>query len=186
MNLAIRARRTVAALAATAMLLSAAPLAAQEITETHLKAARAAITALKATDEFDAVLPQAAAAVKSDLIQKNPDMVQLISATVDEKALALASRRADLERAAADIYAKIFSEQQLNEISAFYTSETGKKLLSDGDIVTRQVLQAASIWQRAMVRDLAQAVGEHIDSVLAAQAKPQEQPAEGQQQPVNQ
>jgi uncharacterized protein len=180
MNLAIRARRLAAALAATAILVSAVPVAAQEISDSHLKAARAAISALKGTEEFDLVLPQAAAALKAQLIQKNPDLVQLISTTVDEKALALAPRRADLEREAANIYAKIFSEAQLNEIAAFYGSETGKKLLSDGDIVTREVLQAAQIWQRGVARDLAQAVGEHIESVVGAQAQPAEE------QPVNQ
>lgn len=184
MNLAIRVRRLAIALSATAILVSAAPLAAQEISESHIKAARTAITALKATEEFDMVLPQVAAALKGELTQGNPDLVQLISSTVDEKALALASRRADLERKAADIYAKIFSEQQLNEISAFYGSETGQKLLSDGDIVSREVLQAAAIWQRGLARDLAQAVGEHIQSVVGAQAQPAEQPAEGEQ--VNQ
>lgn len=184
MNLANRARHLAAALAATAILFSAAPLAAQEISESHLKAARAAITALRSTEEFDLVLPQAAATLKAELIQKNPDLVQLISTTVDEKALALASRRADLEREADKIYAKIFSEQQLNEIAAFYNSETGKKLLSDGDIVGREVLQAASIWQRGIARDLAQAVGEHIESVVGAQAPQPAQPAEGGQ--VNQ
>jgi uncharacterized protein len=181
MYLAIRARRLTAALAATAILISAAPLAAQEISDSHLRAARSAITALKATEEFDMVLPQAAAALKGELIQKNPDLVQIISSTVDEKALGLASRRADLEREAASIYAKIFSEQELNEIAAFYNGETGQKLLSDGDIVAREVLQAAQIWQRGIARDLAQAVGEHLDSTVGAQAQ---QPAEGEQ--VNQ
>jgi uncharacterized protein len=184
MNLAIRVRRLAIALSATAILVSAAPVAAQEISESHLKAARSAIAALGATEEFDMVLPQVAAALKGELTQKNPDLVQLISSTVDEKALALAARRADLERASANIYAKIFSEEQLNEISTFYNSETGKKLLSDGDIVSREVLQAAAIWQRGIARDLSQAVGEHIQSVVGAQAQPAEAPAEGEQ--VNQ
>lgn len=184
MNLAIRVRRLALALSATAILISAAPLAAQEISEGHLKAARTAISALGATAEFDMVLPQVAASLKSELTQKNPDLVQLISSTVDEKALALAARRGDLEKAAANIYAKIFTEQQLNEISTFYNSETGKKLLSDGDIVSREVLQAAAIWQRGIARDLAQAVGEHIESVVGAQAQPAEPAAGGEQ--VNQ
>ena len=187
MNLAIRARRLTAAIAATAILISAAPLAAQEISESHLKAARAAITALKATEEFDMMLPQAAAALKGELTQKNPDLVQLISTTVDEKALALAGRRGDLEREAANIYAKIFTEQQLNEIATFYNGETGKKLLSDGNIVGREVLQAAQIWQRGIARDLAQAVGEHLESVVGAQAQQPAQPGQpADQQQVNQ
>lgn len=171
MNLAIRARHLAAAIAATLIVAFAMPsLAEEEISEAHLKAARDAITALHATEEFDQVLPRAAATLKAELTQKNPDMVALISSTVDEQALALASRRADLEREAAKIYARVFSEQELNEIATFYNTPTGKKLLSDGNIVGREVLQAAGIWQRGIARDLAQAVGEHLDSVAGAKA----------------
>lgn len=189
MTLALRARHFAAACAATVMLVFAVPsLAEDQIPESHLKAAHAAITALHATEEFDQVLPQAAAALKAELTQKNPDLVTLISATVDEKALALASRRGDLEREAAKIYARVFSEQELNEITAFYNTDTGKKLLSDGNIVGREVLQAAGIWQRGIARDLAQAVGEHLASVASAKAPADGAAApEGQaQQPVNQ
>jgi|SRR5690606_27824984 hypothetical protein len=195
MNLAIRARHLAAAAVACVMLLSAMPsMAQEEISESHLKAARDAITALHATEEFDQILPQAAAALKAELTQKNPDLVALISTTVDEKALALAGRRGDLEREAAKIYARVFSEKELNEISAFYNTDTGKKLLSDGNIVGREVLEAAGIWQRGVARDLAQAVAEHLQSVTSAKA-PADGQAEGQsngqtegqpQQPVNQ
>lgn len=181
MYLAIRARRLTVALAAAILVSAAAPLAAQEFSESHIKAARAAINAVGATEEFDMVLPQAAAALKAEFIQRSPDLVQLISSTVDEKTLALASRRADLEREVASIYARLFTEQELNEITAFYGSPTGKKLLSDGEIVAREVTQAAQIWQRGIARDLAQTVGDHLTSVTGAQAQ---QPAEGPQ--VNQ
>lgn len=181
MNLAIRARHLAAALAATLIVAFAMPsLAEDEISEAHLKAARDAITALHATEEFDQVLPQAAATLKAELTQKNPDLVALISTTVDEKAIALASRRADLEREAAKIYARVFTEQELNEISAFYNTATGKKLLDDGNIVGREVLQAAGIWQRGIARDLAQAVGEHLDSVVGAKAPAGDAAAGGQ------
>ncbi|RWQ12718.1 MAG: hypothetical protein EOS19_33710, partial [Mesorhizobium sp.] len=75
--------------------------------EGHLKAARAAVAAIHATDPFDSILPQAAGALQQQLIQKNPDMQELIGRTVSEKALALASRRADLEKEAALTYAKV-------------------------------------------------------------------------------
>lgn len=183
MTLAIRARG-IAAIAAVGMIFTASAAIAQEISESHLKAARAAISALKATAEFDAVLPQAAGALKVQLTQKNPDMMAIISSTIDEKTLALASRRADLEREVANIYAKVFSEQQLNEIAAFYNTETGKKLMSDGDIVGRETLQAASIWQRGIGRDLAQQVGEQLAQITKAQGAAAPAPAPVAAQPA--
>ncbi|MBO6716389.1 MAG: DUF2059 domain-containing protein [Rhizobiaceae bacterium] len=187
MYLAIRARHSIAAFAAAAIISFASPASAQEVAESHLKAARAAITALTATEQFDSILPQAAAALRGELIQKNPDLVQVITRLVDEETIALAPRRGDLEREAAVIYAKIFSEQQLNEIAAFYNSDTGRKLLEDGALVARQVHEAAGIWQRGIARDLARSVGTKLDEITSANAANAQQPTEGDEaQQVNQ
>lgn len=137
-------------------------LRAQEVSDSHLKAARAAIDALNTTDSFDRIILDLAQQLKGQLYQKNPDMQTTISDVVDETALAMASRRADLEREAALTYARVFSEQELNEIAAFYNSETGRKLLSDGPIVTRELLKAAEIWQVGISRDLAVEVGKKL------------------------
>jgi hypothetical protein len=167
-----RVCRTISAVMALA-LLAATPVFAQEaseISESHLKAARQAVAAIRATEEFDGILPQAAAALRTELIQKNPDLQELVIKIVDEEALALAARRADLEREAAIAYARVFSEQELGEISGFYTSETGKKLLSDGPIVTRELFKAADIWQRGVARDLAENVGKKLEAIVESQA----------------
>src|SRR5689334_2654686 len=111
-----RVRGLCVVLAASAVFAFSSPAFSQDVTESHLKAARAAVAAIHATDPFDNILPQAAAALESQLIQKNPDMQELIGKTINEKALALASRRADLEKEAALAYAKVFSEKELNEI----------------------------------------------------------------------
>ena len=168
MTLVHRARRTAAVLAASAFVAIASQSYAQEIAESHLQAARATITAVKATDTYDIILPAAAQQLKQELIQQNPDLTEVIIATVDEKALGLAGRRADLEREAAIAYAKIFSEPELNAITTFYNSDTGKKLLASGPIVAREVVKAAEIWQRGISRDLATEVGKQISDIVDA------------------
>jgi hypothetical protein len=162
-----RVRRLSAALLATAALAFAAPTFAQEISESHIRAARAAISSIMATDQFDLILPQAAGALKGELIRKDPNLQQIISAAVDQKSLELAGRRADLEREAALAYARVFTEAELNEIAAFYTTTAGKKLISEGPIVTREVLKAAEIWQTGIGRDLAESVAKEIESKVA-------------------
>lgn len=165
-----RIRSFAAAMAASAVLVFAMPSFAQDVSESHLKAAKAAVAAIHATDSFDNILPQAAAALESSLIQKNPDLQELIGTTVSAKALALASRRADLEKEAATAYAKVFSEQELNDIATFYSSEAGKKLLGSGPIVTRELMKAAEIWQNGIARDLGQQVGEAMQAAAGAKA----------------
>jgi uncharacterized protein len=163
MTLSTRLRRTAAAVTALGFLTMAYPVAAQEISDSHLRVARAAISALGATREFDTILAEAAFALKNELIQKNPDLVSLINRTVDESALALAPRRADLEREAALSYARNFTEEELTAIAEFYRSEAGKKLLQTGPVVMREVYRAAEIWQNGVARDLAQNVANTLE-----------------------
>ncbi len=147
--------------------LSSGARAQDDISDAHLKAARAAISALRVTDEFDGIISAAAAELKVQLYQKNPDLQPLISVIVDETALGLAPRRADLERESALVYAKSFSEAELNEVTAFYTSSIGKKLLSDGPIATRQIYKAADIWRAGIGRDMALESGKKIAEEVA-------------------
>ncbi|MBN9047116.1 MAG: DUF2059 domain-containing protein [Rhizobiales bacterium] len=159
-------RRLIAPLSAAVLLAGIHAASAQDVTQSQLEAARAAISAIHATDQFDEILPQAARALAAELIQKDPNLQELISKTVDEKALELTARRADLETECARVYAKAFTEDELKAITAFYTSPAGKKLLTEGPIVTREVVKAANIWQNGIARDLAH----NVAVVLAAKA----------------
>lgn len=151
--------RLLPAAALAALLLAPVQASAQDVSEAHMKAARDAIAALHVTDQFDAVLPATAQQLQGQLVQKNPDMADTINQVVQEKVLELVSRRADLEKEVALVYARSFSEQELKDIAAFYMTDAGKKLLSEGPIATREMLKAAEIWQQGIARDLAQNVG---------------------------
>lgn len=160
------------------------PSVAQEISPSHLQAARDAVAAIRATSMYDNILPQAAFALKQEMIQQNPDKQEVISKLVDEKTLDMVKRRADLEREAATAYAKVLSEEDLQNIATFYTSPTGKKLLEDGPIVTREVMKAADIWQRGIARDLAQTVGQELVKLDAAAGVKAPAPAEATPAPA--
>jgi uncharacterized protein len=173
MHFAHRVRRALALLAASAFVAVASAAHAQEISEPHLVSARAAIDAINATDQYDTIIPQAAQALMQELIQQNPDLQDLVINTVREKALELSSRRGDLEKEAALVYARAFTQAELDSITAFYTSEPGRKLLVIGPIVARELVKAAEIWQRGVARDLAEAVGKHLEQVVNVRPKPQ-------------
>lgn len=176
-------RRVIAALATLAVLAGVSLAFAQEISDSHLKAARAAITSIKATDSMDAILPQANQMLKVELIQKNPNMEEDIVRIVDEETLAIAPRRGDLEKEVAIAFAKAFTEQELTEIANFHNSPTGKKFLSDSPIVGREVSKAVNIWQLGIARDLSQAVGKKLAAIAPAAQQPapvEAPPANGQ------
>lgn len=156
MTLAKSLRSALGAIVLSSAVLSATTgWAQEELSESHREAAREAIRALGATDQFDLILPRAAAELKSTLIRAAPNYEQAITATVDEVALMLAGRRADLEREAGAIYARNFTEEELDAIAEFYTSDAGVKLLDNGAVVTRELLRAAEIWANGITRDLA-------------------------------
>ncbi|MGB7431185.1 MAG: DUF2059 domain-containing protein [Ahrensia sp.] len=140
------------------------PAVAQELSESHLAAARAAMNSIGATDSYDALLPVAAERLVQQLIGNNPDLGDEITTFVSEEAINLASRRADLEREAALAYARAFREEDLTAIANFYTSDAGQALLSNGPIVTREVESAAAIWLRGIERDLAAAVNGRLSA----------------------
>lgn len=186
MTIASGLGRSIKAAAAGLFLLTAGVAHAQDATPEHLAAARAAIAAIGATNQFDAILPQAADALKGELIQKDPNLEALITSTVDTEVLALAARRADLEKEAANVYAKVFTVDELKAIADFYNTETGKKLIKEGPIATRGLIDAANIWQAGIARDLAQSVGEKIKAAAPATdaPAPEAAPADGAADPA--
>lgn len=159
MNNAATIRRSLTG-AVLSLVIFAAPLRAEDISPSHLEAAKAAIAAIHVTDSFDGILPQAAQDLKGQLIERNPNLSELITKTVDDQTLALASRRGDLEKEVAMVYARVFNEDELKKIAAFYQTPAGKKLISDGPIASRETLKAAKIWQAGISRDLGQSVSE--------------------------
>lgn len=143
---------------------------AQDVSAAHLDAARKAITAIGATDQFDDFLPSAARSMKMELVSKNPNLESLINTVVDEEALALAKRRGALEAEAARAYAKYFTEAELNQISTFYQSETGKKLLEKGPLAMGDTVAAFNEWRQSIARDLSTNVSKRLVEATSAKA----------------
>jgi uncharacterized protein len=177
MTLTISALRIARAASILALMGVSSLAVAADPTPEHLAAARAAIAAIKATDQFDVILPQAADSLKGEMIQKDPNLEAAITSAVDEEVIKLAARRADLEKEAARAYANIFSVEELNGIATFYSSDVGKKLIAEGPLATREVIKAANIWQTGVSRDLAEAVAKKVKAAAEA-AAPVEAPAE--------
>ena len=130
---------------------------AQEISASHEKAAREALAASGASEPFDDILLRLGARVKDQLTNARPDLADQIAPMVDEATIALAPRRGDLETEAAQIYARTFTEEELKEIARFYNTSAGKKILSDGPVVARELTKASRVWTAGIQRDLQKA-----------------------------
>lgn len=147
---------------------------AQDVPEEQVQAARAALTALGLTNQFDNILPGLAERLKRELILTYPNLEDEISKTVDKNALELAPRRADLEREAALVYAKTFTAAELKAIADFYGSDVGKKFLKDGPIAAREMLKSADIWAAGIARDMNNKTNEEMLKLVGATAAAEE------------
>jgi len=171
-----KARFVAAALVFAGLGWAAAPAAAQIVAPSHLQAAQRAIAAIQATNQFDSFLPDTALELKNELSQRDPNLSGLISRTVDEQAMLLVPRRADLEKEVARIYARHFTETELNEMAAFYGSSTGKKLLREGPAAMAESVGAYDIWRQGVAQDLGAGVGKALDARLQAGAAKSSKP----------
>lgn len=151
--------------------LGAGSALAEDASPEHIKAARATIAAVGATGNFDQILPTIAGQIKEQLIQATPNYEPVITEIVDAEAIKIAARRADLEQEAAKVYAQTFTMEELNAITAFYTSPVGKKLLENGPIAQRELAKAADIWATGISRDLSKASTTAINAKLASEDK---------------
>jgi hypothetical protein len=153
-----------AAILVAAMLWAGLPASAgaQEISADHLAAAREAVNTSKSTSSLDGILPQIGEQAKESLIANRPDEADKIAAIVDEATLLLAARRANLEDEVARIYARIFTIDELKQISDFYKTEAGTKLMRETPVIARSIEEAARVWSAGIQRDLQQEVAKKI------------------------
>lgn len=141
-------------LVATAIVSLSVISSAQEFSESQLDAAKAASSAAPLSKDLDTVLPILVQRVQTRLISLRPDLHAEISSAVQDVALKLAARRADLDSAIALIWARIFTEDELNQISEFYNSSVGKKLVEVGPEIGATTIQSVDNWSSRVGEEL--------------------------------
>jgi len=118
----------------------------QAISESHLNAAKQAVAAAKASRSFDNVLPLLSEQTQNRLILVRPDLHSEIAEVVEKLALTMVSRRDELDNDIARVWARAFTEEELETIRLFYLSSAGIKLADIGPQVINDSFQAAKGW----------------------------------------
>lgn len=139
---------------ALALALLAAPAAAQQVSDSHLAAARAAIAAAHAGDQFDQILPALSEQTKALFQRSNPAAVADIDQVVADVALKLVARRPELQREIERVWATHFSEDELKAITAFYTSPVGMKFGTTMPVVIQESMRAGRIWKDTVATEI--------------------------------
>lgn len=178
----------VATLSAAALLLTQpalaqeAPVAADTIlrepanepTPETLELAKKLVRLSGAGRTFDELLPNIAEQAKNTFIRSNPQMQLGIITVVDKVALDMVARRPELDTALERIWASAFNEEQLEELIAFYNSETGKRFAAIQPRLIAAQMSAAQNWSGDISEEMTQRVAEELRAQLANEAKAME------------
>jgi hypothetical protein len=135
---------------------------AQDITKEHLASARAAIEASRVADGFDNILVSVALQTKTLFQRSNPALTSQIDEVTNAVALELAARRPELDRDVQTIWAKKFTKAELDEVSKFYNSPTGKKLATETQGIVQQSMQSVAAWQQKISSEMVNRVREEM------------------------
>jgi hypothetical protein len=178
----------VATLSAAALLLTQpalaqdAPIAADTIlrepanepTPETLALAKQLVKLSGAGRTFDELLPNIAEQAKNTFIRSNPQMQLGIITVVDKVALDMVARRPELDTALERIWATAFNKEQLEELIAFYNSETGRRFAAIQPRLIAAQMSAAQNWSGDVSEEMTQRVAEELRMQLANEAKAME------------
>lgn len=158
--------------AAVIMAASFMPLdlrAQEEFTQSHLDAAKRLVTTTKALGAFDDILPVLSEQTKTLFIQSDPSRTQEVTDVTDLVALKLAKKRSELNKTIYEVWARRFSEQELNELADFYSTPLGTKLADQGPSITALAIGAARQWQDTISTEMVSLVREELDKQPASE-----------------
>ncbi len=127
---------------------------AQELSADHVALALQVVQAAGAMRGFDSVLPILASQVTDRLIRVRPDLHREIAAAVEAAAIKLSVRRTELDGEVARIWAKYFTEDELETLLVFYESPAGKKFSEVGPQTVAESYQAVDRWSARVGEEL--------------------------------
>lgn len=140
-----------------------------EVAPEELAVARNLVELSGTSRAFDELLPNIADQAKNSFIRANPQMQLGIIEVVDRIALTLVSRRPQLDDMLARIWAVGFTHEELEELQAFYSSETGKKFASIQPELLGVQMGAAQQWSQSVSRELTEKVSAELRAAMAAE-----------------
>ena len=140
MNLAF-ARRALA-LAPLVLALSlglARPASAQEPTKAQVDAARSVLILSGMSLSFD-VVPQMMDRIAKNLLTTRPELGKDLNAVMDMLEPEFQPRREEMLNAAAKIFVKKLSQEELTQIAAFFDSPIGKKYVASQPAILDEIV----------------------------------------------
>jgi hypothetical protein len=139
-----------------AALLAGTAARAQPIPPDALAAGRELVAAAKMVDQIKTMFPALMQSLKPAIVQNRPEVERDFDAIMPMMIEGALARTAELADLIAAIYARNFSVAEMRDITAFYRTSTGQKLLEKLPAVMQQALAAGQQFAQTVVGDMQQ------------------------------
>jgi hypothetical protein len=136
------------------ILLSAPLVRAQAPSPETLAAAKELIVTMHLDEQFSAVLPGMIKNIKPTIVQGRAEVDREYDALVPFLLEGFKARMSELSDAAAIVYARNFSTEDLLALSAFYKTPSGQRLLQKLPTVTQEIMVAGGKFGKSVGEDM--------------------------------
>ncbi len=120
---------------------------------------------------YDELLPNIADQAKNSFIRANPQMQLGIISVVDKIAVQMVSRRPELDQYLARVWASGFSEEELQQLIDFYSTDIGKKYAIALPQLLAVQTAAAERWAQSVSAELNKRVQAELKAAMAAESQ---------------
>lgn len=138
------------------------PTQAESFTPEQLQLAQRAIAASKSNVGFDDILPLIAEQTKGLFIRSNPALAGEIETVTQEVAMQMVPTRRNLDRTIQEVWARRFTNEELEAIIAFYESTAGSKLANLSPEILALSVGAAKQWSDELATQMVTRVREEM------------------------
>ena len=143
--------------------MGAGPAAAQNApSPAAVAAARELVDTMRLTDQFKAMLPNILQAVKPMVAQGRPEVQRDLETLTPVLLDGMTAGVGSLTDQMAEIYARNFTVGEMHDLTAFYRSPTGQKLLEKTPAITQQSLAVGQAWGQKIAGELQSRMTEEL------------------------
>lgn len=143
----------IAALLALTVSVAALPAAAQEIAPEHLALARKYIDLTDKANVYEAMLISTAVDTMRTIVSQNPGLTEPTDSAITKTLDFYRNKKGDLLDQFARIYALTFTQEELQKIVDFYSSDVGQKLATANQTVNDSIQTVVSVFDSNLKRE---------------------------------
>lgn len=125
---------------------AAQPAPATQPSAVQMDLARKLVVVNGEARAFDGIIPNIVESAERTFVQTNPDLVKQLREVAIVVVLDFNKRKGEVIDILASAYARRFSEAELKEAIAFYSSATGTRLVLERPVIVQDAVQGIQAW----------------------------------------